>query len=150
MPSDIPHVDEVGATSAPLLSASFFIGARCQPYSDDYMLCKQEAGGKGAAPCLKEGRRVTRCAISVLEDMNKSCAEVFKTHYECLEKQNHELYACRPAERALNKCVFDNLKLEKKVPGSDLKDPVWLKKNPGYKPDTVDADGVAAAKAAGV
>jgi NADH dehydrogenase (ubiquinone) 1 alpha subcomplex subunit 8 len=70
MPADIPDVPEVGATSAPLKSAAYFIGARCLPYNDDFMLCKKESD-KPEFDCLKEGRRVTRCAISVLEDLNK-------------------------------------------------------------------------------
>ena len=65
LPDSIPKVAEVGTTSAPLLSASFFIGARCQPYNDDFMQCKTENPGKGEFECLKEGRRVTRCAASV-------------------------------------------------------------------------------------
>lgn len=65
MPDHIPKVDEIGATSAPLLSAAYFIGARCQPYNDDYMQCKTEAFGRGEFDCMKEGRRVTRCAGSV-------------------------------------------------------------------------------------
>lgn len=65
LPDSIPKVNEVGTTSAPLLSASFFIGARCQPYNDDFMQCKTENPGKGEVECLKEGRRVTRCAASV-------------------------------------------------------------------------------------
>ena len=56
---------EIGATSAPLLSAYFFIGARCRPYNYDFMQCKTENPGKGEFECLKEGRRVTRCAASV-------------------------------------------------------------------------------------
>lgn len=47
------------------MSASFFIGARCQPYNDDYMKCKTEANGRGELDCLREGRKVTRCATSV-------------------------------------------------------------------------------------
>ncbi len=65
MPEDIPAVKEIGATSAPLMSASFFIGARCRPYNDDFMKCKAEAYGKGETECLREGRKVTRCAASV-------------------------------------------------------------------------------------
>lgn len=65
LPESIPAVTEIGASSAPLLSASFFIGARCRPYNDDFMQCKTEAEGKGEIECLKEGRRVTRCAASV-------------------------------------------------------------------------------------
>jgi len=65
LPDSIPPVTELGASSAPLLSASFFIGARCRAYNDDFMQCKTESGGKGEVDCLKEGRRVTRCAASV-------------------------------------------------------------------------------------
>ena len=65
LPDDIPKVKELGASSAPLLSASYFIGARCKPYNDDYMMCKTEANGRGELDCMKEGRKVTRCAASV-------------------------------------------------------------------------------------
>jgi NADH dehydrogenase (ubiquinone) 1 alpha subcomplex subunit 8 len=65
LPDSIPKVKEIGASSAPLLSASFFIGARCKDYNDDYMQCKTENPGRGEFECLKEGRRVTRCARSV-------------------------------------------------------------------------------------
>lgn len=60
LPSDQPKVDEVGVTSAPLKSASFFLGQFCQKYNEDFMLCKSE--DRDPAHCLKEGRRVTRCA----------------------------------------------------------------------------------------
>jgi hypothetical protein len=36
MPSEIPHVDEVGATSAPLKSAAFFIGAYCKEFNGSF------------------------------------------------------------------------------------------------------------------
>ena len=65
MPSNIPSVPEIGASSAPLMSASFFIGARCKAYNDDFMKCKTDANGRGEIECLKEGRKVTRCAASV-------------------------------------------------------------------------------------
>lgn len=65
LPDSVPAVKEIGASSAPLLSASFFIGARCRDYNDDYMQCKTENPGQGEIKCMKEGRRVTRCASSV-------------------------------------------------------------------------------------
>jgi len=66
MPPHVPPVPEIGATSAALKSASFFIAAQCQLYNDDFMLCrKQKWEIEGPAGCLKEGRRVTRCAIAV-------------------------------------------------------------------------------------
>jgi NADH dehydrogenase (ubiquinone) 1 alpha subcomplex subunit 8 len=42
MPSNIPHVDEVGATSAPLKSAAFFIGAYCKDYNGSFRSILQE------------------------------------------------------------------------------------------------------------
>lgn len=33
MPKSVPHVDELGATSAPLKSASFFIGDYCKEFN---------------------------------------------------------------------------------------------------------------------
>ncbi len=65
LPDSIPKVQEIGASSAPLLSASFFIGARCKPYNDDYMVCKTDANGRGELDCMREGRKVTRCAASM-------------------------------------------------------------------------------------
>ena len=109
LPDHIPKVDEIGASSAPLMSASYFIGARCKDYNDDFMLCKTEANGRGELECLKEGRKVTRCAASVLEDINKSCLDQFRSHWKCLENNNQQLWQCRKRERTLNKCVFDNL-----------------------------------------
>ena len=70
MPSDIPKVDEIGTTSAPLASASYFIGDRCGPFNDDYMKCKTDSFGRGEIDCLKEGRKVTRCAASVYENIS--------------------------------------------------------------------------------
>nr|ODO04167.1 hypothetical protein L204_00522 [Cryptococcus depauperatus CBS 7855] len=60
LPSNVPHVDELGVTSAPLKSASFFIGQHCKETNEDFMLCKQE--NNDPAHCLAEGRKVTRCA----------------------------------------------------------------------------------------
>ncbi|KAI0845833.1 NADH dehydrogenase, alpha subcomplex, subunit 8 [Daldinia vernicosa] len=128
LPDSIPSVKEVGATSAPLLSASYFIGARCRPYNDDFMQCKNENHGKGEFECLKEGRRVTRCAASVIDDINTHCLDEFRKHWQCLDNNNHQLWQCRKDEWKLSKCVFDNLKLEKTIPDSPKdKPPVHLR-----------------------
>lgn len=116
LPDHIPPVKEIGSSSAPLLSASFFIGARCREYNDDYMMCKNENPGRGEFECMKEGRRVTRCARSVLEDINQHCYIEFRRHWTCLERNNHQLFQCRPQEWNLSKCVYHTLKLVKEVP----------------------------------
>ncbi|KAK9352233.1 NADH-ubiquinone oxidoreductase-like protein 20.8 kDa subunit [Lipomyces doorenjongii] len=118
LPSHIPSVPEIGATSAPLLSASYFIGARCAPYNEDFMLCRSQSR-TGETDCLKEGRRVTRCAISVLEDINKNCQAEFRKHWGCLDNENHDLSRCRLDEAPLNACVAKFLNLTKVIPNSD-------------------------------
>ncbi|KAI4179783.1 MAG: hypothetical protein L6R41_007641 [Letrouitia leprolyta] len=133
LPSSIPPVPEIGASSAPLLSVSYFIGARCKAYNDDYMMCKTEAHGRGEFDCMREGRKVTRCAASVLEDINKNCLEEFRRHWNCLENNNQQLWQCRVHEWKLNGCVFEKLKLEKKIPDAPANEtPVHLRKRQIY------------------
>lgn len=117
LPEEIPHVKEIGATTGPLLSASFFIGDRCKDFNDDFMLCQKENGTNGTVNCLKEGRKVTRCAASVLADLNAHCKKEFEMHYKCLNYSNMEFKNCRKAEHLLNDCVFTSLKLAKQIPG---------------------------------
>ena len=44
-----------------------------------------------------------------LDDINRSCLEEFRKHWQCLDNNNQQLWQCRKLERGLNKCVFDNL-----------------------------------------
>ncbi|PKY08797.1 NADH dehydrogenase, alpha subcomplex, subunit 8 [Aspergillus campestris IBT 28561] len=118
MPDHIPKVEEIGTTSAPLTSAAYFIGDRCKAFNDDYMKCKVESNGRGELECLKEGRKVTRCAASVIKDINTHCLQQFNAHWECLENNNHRLWECRKAEMNLNSCVFEKLGLKKTIPGT--------------------------------
>ena len=117
LPAEIPHVKEIGATTGPLLSASYFIADRCQEFNDDFMMCQKENGTNGAVNCLKEGRKVTRCASSVLRDLNTHCKDEFEMHFKCLNYSNMEFKNCRKAESMLNECVFKSLGLKKTIPG---------------------------------
>ncbi|EGN92038.1 Ndufa8, NADH-ubiquinone oxidoreductase complex I 19kd subunit [Serpula lacrymans var. lacrymans S7.3] len=116
LPANVPKVNELGVTSAPLKSAAFFLGAYCKEYNEDFMLCKQENRDPGH--CLKEGRRVTRCATELITKMRENCLEQFDAHWNCLELNNQEYYPCRKPERTLNKCMFEKLGLTKAIPGS--------------------------------
>ncbi|KAM5442367.1 ndufa8, NADH-ubiquinone oxidoreductase complex I 19kd subunit [Microsporum ferrugineum] len=133
LPDHIPKVEEIGATSAPLMSASYFIGDRCRAFNDDYMKCKAEAGGRGELDCLREGRKVTRCAASVIKDINTHCMQQFKAHWECLEQNNQQLWYCRKNESQLNSCVFEKLGLKKTIPDTPAGQvPVHLRKKQIY------------------
>ncbi|KAF8645521.1 hypothetical protein AX16_007805 [Volvariella volvacea WC 439] len=132
LPDHVPKVDELGATSAPLKSAAFFIGAYCKEYNEDFMLCKAE--NRDPEHCLKEGRRVTRCATDLINKMRENCLEQFQAHWQCLDKNNHEYYHCRKPERTLNKCMFEKLGLVKTIPGAPPgQTPIHEVKNPVFK-----------------
>ena len=117
---DVPHVDELGVTSGPLKSASFFLASFCKDYSEDFMLCRNESADP--EHCLKEGRRATRCAqeLCVLSccrarshdsfgKLGMSCGDEWKAHWTCLENSNHEFSRCRKVEKPFNDCVFEQL-----------------------------------------
>ncbi|TXT08990.1 hypothetical protein VHUM_02464 [Vanrija humicola] len=116
LPPSVPHVDELGVTSAPLKSAAFFIGDYCKEVNEDFMLCKNE--NRDPAHCLAEGRKVTRCTQEIIGKIRESCLAEFDAHWKCLEKNNQYFQACRKPEKALNSCVFTKLSLKKTIPGS--------------------------------
>jgi len=116
MPAGVPAIQELGTTSGPLKSAAFFIGAYCKDYNEDFMLCKKES--RDPEHCLKEGRRVTRCAQDLISKMRDNCLKEFDAHWECLEWNNQKYNMCRKPERTLNKCMFEKLGLTKTIPGS--------------------------------
>jgi NADH dehydrogenase (ubiquinone) 1 alpha subcomplex subunit 8 len=65
-----------------------------------------------------------------------------------LEQQNHQLWGCRPAEKLLNKCVFEKLNLEKRIPGVPKESQIHLKENPLLRPNDEDGPSVKALKSA--
>lgn len=44
-----------------------------------------------------------------IQDINTYCLEQFRSHWECLDNNNQQMWQCRPDEWRLNRCVFDNL-----------------------------------------
>jgi len=129
LPSSVPAVDELGVSSAPLKSAAFFIGEHCREVNEDFMLCKSE--NRDPAHCLKEGRKVTRCAADIIAKIRENCNAQWEAHWQCLEKNNQYYQACRKPENALNSCVLDKLGLKKTIPGTpEGQVPVHEKKRP--------------------
>jgi NADH dehydrogenase (ubiquinone) 1 alpha subcomplex subunit 8 len=47
--------------------------------------------------------------VSSIKDINENCLAEFRTHWQCLENHNQQLWNCRSEERKLNKCVFNKL-----------------------------------------
>ena len=44
-----------------------------------------------------------------LEDINRTCLDQFRSHWQCLENNNQQLWQCRGEEWKLSACVFDKL-----------------------------------------
>ncbi|KAK7470117.1 ndufa8, NADH-ubiquinone oxidoreductase complex I 19kd subunit [Stygiomarasmius scandens] len=132
LPDEVPKVQELGVTSAPLKSAAFFIGAYCKEFNEDFMLCKAE--NRDPSHCLKEGRRVTRCATDLINKMRENCLSQFQEHWNCLERNNQEYYLCRKPERTLNACMFEKLGLTKTIPGTPAgQKPIHEVESPVFK-----------------
>ncbi|TPX38090.1 hypothetical protein SmJEL517_g00120 [Synchytrium microbalum] len=132
LPATIPEVQEVGCTSAPLESMSFHFANFCKVYNEDYVLCKNES--TDPAHCLKEGRKVTRCAIDLINKLKENCDSQWERHWTCLDYNNHHYWQCRKEEREFNDCVFAKLGLTKVIPETpEGKTQIHLKEKPLYK-----------------
>jgi hypothetical protein len=44
-----------------------------------------------------------------IADLNTHCLAEFRTHWQCLEQGNQQLWQCRPQEWKLNKCAYTKL-----------------------------------------
>ena len=58
------------------------------------MLCKGES--RDPEHCLKEGRKVTRCAQDLITKVRTTCLKEFDAHWECLER-NNQVRPSRPS-----------------------------------------------------
>lgn len=62
-------------------------------------------------------KRTRKAPLSILgtniscsiKDINENCLAEFRTHWQCLENHNQQLWNCRSEERKMNKCVFEKL-----------------------------------------
>ncbi|KAJ3172170.1 hypothetical protein HDU88_006985 [Geranomyces variabilis] len=127
-----PAVAEVGCTSAPLESMAFHFASFCKKYNDDYVQCKNES--QDPKHCLKEGRKVTRCALDLIGKLKENCDAQWTKHWECLDMNNHTLFKCRKEEKEFNDCVFKRLGLTKVIPETpEGATPIHLKEKPLYK-----------------
>ena len=44
-----------------------------------------------------------------LKKLRENCDKQFEAHWQCLDKNNHEFYMCRPEEKIFNGCVLNAL-----------------------------------------
>ncbi|XP_044744558.1 NADH dehydrogenase [ubiquinone] 1 alpha subcomplex subunit 8 [Coccinella septempunctata] len=106
-------VQEVNLSGPVLKAAAFHYGLACLNENNEFMLCRKETNDPRA--CLNEGKAVTNCALNFFRQVKKSCAEEFQQYYTCIDKSsiNQSYSPCRKTQGVFDKCMKDNLNLER-------------------------------------
>lgn len=89
------------------------MGKTCENQNNEFMLCRKEE--KDPRKCLDEGKAVTACSLNFLRAIKKTCLEEFSQYANCLDKSSKKLEYrfCRNTQSIFDKCVLDNLDLER-------------------------------------
>lgn len=106
-------VPEVNLSFPVLQAAAFHLGKYCEWKNNEFMLCKHEE--KDTRKCLKEGREVTACAIEFFQKIKKHCRKEFDQYSYCIDKSSGAAAyePCRKTQAVFDKCVLENLKIER-------------------------------------
>lgn len=118
LPSDEElTVPEVELTFPVLQAAAFHFGKYCENVNNEFMLCKQEEDDPRV--CLDAGRAVTACTLDFFRKMKKHCSQEFNQYYNCIDKStgSQDLSPCRKTQGVYDKCVLDNLQIERPAYG---------------------------------
>ncbi|XP_046816935.1 NADH dehydrogenase [ubiquinone] 1 alpha subcomplex subunit 8 [Vespa crabro] len=128
-------VQEINVTYPVLQAASFYVGKKCEWQSNEFMLCREEE--KDARRCINEGKALTACALDFFKQLKKHCREDFEQYVTCLERSSGtiELSKCRKTQAVVDKCVLDNLKIERPPFGYFCETKVHDSSRPRPKPD---------------
>ncbi|XKL60388.1 hypothetical protein PGB90_001404 [Kerria lacca] len=115
--TDLPKAEELETPEIPfsgviLRAGAFHLGKYCENKNDEFMLCRQELGPRH---CISEGKEVTNCTFEFFGKLKKLCYEHLDRYANCLEKSSNDLnyMPCRKTQLALDKCVFENLGIER-------------------------------------
>lgn len=114
LPSDEElTVQEVNISAVILRAASFHLGKYCEYFNNEFMLCREEL--KDPRKCLNEGKAVTSCSLEFFRKVKQSCLREFTDYYNCVDKSSpsYELEPCRKTQKIFDKCMEDNLNLER-------------------------------------
>ena len=84
-------------TSAVLMTAWTHIATKCTAPNKAFMQCK--AGDSDPAACLAKGDEVSRCALSVLKELNDSCSQEFNAYAKCMDYNSNEFESCRTEQK---------------------------------------------------
>uniref|UniRef100_A0A182S9F5 NADH dehydrogenase [ubiquinone] 1 alpha subcomplex subunit 8 n=1 Tax=Anopheles maculatus TaxID=74869 RepID=A0A182S9F5_9DIPT len=106
-------VPEINLSGPALRAGAFHLGKYCEAQNNEFMLCRQELDDPRA--CINEGKAVTNCAFEFFRKLKKTCAQEFTQYANCLDKSSGDLNFkhCRKTQGVYDKCVLDNMQLER-------------------------------------
>uniref|UniRef100_A0A8J2RVG4 NADH dehydrogenase [ubiquinone] 1 alpha subcomplex subunit 8 n=1 Tax=Daphnia galeata TaxID=27404 RepID=A0A8J2RVG4_9CRUS len=106
-------VQEVEVSTPGLRAASFHMGKACENVNNEFMLCRQEC--QDPRRCLNEGKAVTACSLDFFRKIKKNCAVEFTQFANCLDRSSADFSfkPCRKTQAVFDKCMLDNLKIER-------------------------------------
>ncbi|XP_076639016.1 NADH dehydrogenase [ubiquinone] 1 alpha subcomplex subunit 8 [Colletes latitarsis] len=106
-------VQEINVSWPLLQAASFYLGKKCERENLEFTLCKQELDDP--RKCYKDGLKVTACALEVFQGIKKHCADDFNRYVKCIERSSgtFEFSKCRETQVKLDKCMLENLQIER-------------------------------------
>jgi len=114
LPSDEElTVEELNIGYPAMKAGSFHLGKYCEAQRNEFMLCRLEE--KDPRKCLVEGKAVTACALEFFRLVKKSCLDEFNQYANCLDRGSPDLKfrVCRNTQSVYDKCIQDNLGLER-------------------------------------
>uniref|UniRef100_A0A1B6LLR8 NADH dehydrogenase [ubiquinone] 1 alpha subcomplex subunit 8 n=1 Tax=Graphocephala atropunctata TaxID=36148 RepID=A0A1B6LLR8_9HEMI len=126
-------VQEVNLSGVVLRAAAFHLGKYCEDINNEFMLCRRELNDP--RKCLNEGKAVTSCSLEFFRQVKKSCSREFTDYYNCVDKSSpgYEFEPCRKTQKIFDKCMLDNLNLERPPYGYFCE--VKIHDSPRPKPD---------------
>ncbi|XP_013136704.1 PREDICTED: NADH dehydrogenase [ubiquinone] 1 alpha subcomplex subunit 8-like [Papilio polytes] len=106
-------VEEVNLSTATLRAGSFHLGKYCENQNNEFMLCRFEE--KDPRKCINEGKAVTACTLEFFRKVKKTCLAEFNQYANCIDKSSGEysFRYCRKTQDVYDKCILENLNLER-------------------------------------
>lgn len=106
-------VPEVNLGSPALRAGAFHLGKYCEQANNEFILCRTEWGDP--RKCLEEGKAVTSCSLEFFKNVKKLCKQEFEQYTNCIDKSSSllEYKYCRKTQGAFDKCMLDNMNLER-------------------------------------
>ncbi|OWR51560.1 NADH dehydrogenase [ubiquinone] 1 alpha subcomplex subunit 8 [Danaus plexippus plexippus] len=110
-------VEEINLSTATLRAGSFHLGKYCEQANNEFMLCRFEENDP--RKCINEGKAVTACSLEFFRKVKKACLAEFNQYTNCIEIPENLLYIyikysyCRKTQGMFDKCMLENLNLER-------------------------------------